>query len=299
MILRSILIAGAALADLVNVNAQAPDIWRRENVAAWCIVPYDAKRRGPEDRAVMLERLQVRSLAYDFRDEHVPTFDAEVAAMRQHHVDIVAWWFPLTLNNNAHKILQVIERYGIHPELWVMGTGKPVANAAEQRQRVEQEAARIRPIAEAAARLGCSVGLYNHGSWFGEPENALEVLQQLRKEGHPNVKLVYNFHHGHGHISRFAAMWQRIHPFVSFVNLNGMANETDPTKNKILYLGEGEHELAMMRIIQASGWRGRVGVINHRTDVDAEEGLSRNLNGLEKLAVQLRNEAAAKTPDRK
>lgn len=48
MILRSILIAGAALADLVNVNAQAPDIWRRENVAAWCIVPYDAKRRGPE-----------------------------------------------------------------------------------------------------------------------------------------------------------------------------------------------------------------------------------------------------------
>jgi hypothetical protein len=51
-----------------------------------------------------------------------------------------------------------------------------------------------------------------------------------------------------------------------------------------------------MRVIQASGWRGQVGILNHRTDVDAEEGLRRNLYGLEALAKQLREPARAGRP---
>ena len=35
----------------------AEPLFERDNLAAWCIVPFDAKKRGPEERAAMLERL--------------------------------------------------------------------------------------------------------------------------------------------------------------------------------------------------------------------------------------------------
>src|SRR4051794_15466579 len=58
----------------------AKALFSRENLVAWCIVPFDSKKRGPEDRAAMLERLGFRRFAYDWRAEHVPTFDAEIEA---------------------------------------------------------------------------------------------------------------------------------------------------------------------------------------------------------------------------
>jgi hypothetical protein len=50
------------------VAAPAPtDPWSREALTAWCIVPFDAAQRGPEARAVMLEKLNLRRFAYDWR----------------------------------------------------------------------------------------------------------------------------------------------------------------------------------------------------------------------------------------
>ena len=66
--------------------AAAPNsdaLFAKENLVAWCIVPFDAKKRGPEERAELLERLGVKRLAYDCRAEHIPTFDAEVEAMKK------------------------------------------------------------------------------------------------------------------------------------------------------------------------------------------------------------------------
>src|SRR5690242_10525362 len=77
------------------------DVFRRDNLIAWCIVPFDAKKRGPEERAAMLEKLGFKHFAYDFRPEHVPTFDAEIAALKKHGVSLDAWWFPATLNDSA------------------------------------------------------------------------------------------------------------------------------------------------------------------------------------------------------
>ena len=42
----------------------------------------------------MLQRLGFRNFAYDWRAEHVPTFDAEIEALKQHNINLVAWWFP-------------------------------------------------------------------------------------------------------------------------------------------------------------------------------------------------------------
>jgi hypothetical protein len=262
-------------------------IFAKENLVAWCIVPFDAKKRGPKERAQMLDRLGIKRLAYDYRAEHIPTFDAEVEAMKRHGIEFTAWWFPTSLNKEAKTILAVIEKHKIRPQLWVMGGGGVPKDDAEQKALVEREAARIRPIAEAADRLGCKVALYNHGGWFGEPENQIEIIQRLERDGIGNVGIVYNFHHGHEHIDRFPALWRKMQPHLLTVNLNGMIRGGDKQGKKILNLTEGDEELAMLRVIEESGWRGPVGIINHRTELDAEVALQANLRGLESLQKQL------------
>jgi hypothetical protein len=283
------LLLAVTLAAPTSPAATAPaDLWARENLVAWCIVPYDAAKRDPVARAALLQELGFRHFAYDWRPEHVPTFDAEVRAMAARGVTISAWWFPRTLDDTAQKILAVIERHGIRPQLWVTGSGQPTTSAADQEKRIEQELARLRPIVQAAARLGCTVGLYNHGGWFGEPDHQIVLLHRLRAEQLTNVRLVYNFHHGHDHLADFAARWARMAPYVDTVNLNGMVAHGDQTGKKILTLGEGDQELAMLRVIADSGWRGRLGILNHRTDVDAAVALRRNLDGLDQLVARLR-----------
>lgn len=262
-------------------------VFARSNLVAWCIVPFDAKKRGPEERAQMLERLGIRRFAYDYRAEHIPTFDAEVQAMKRHGIEFTAWWFPGTLNDEARGILKVIERHGITPQLWITGGGSLVKDAGEKQARVDAEAARVRPIAEAAARLGCNVGLYNHGSWFGEPENQIAIIEHLKSSGMTNIGVVYNFHHGHDHIARFAELFPRMQPYLLCVNLNGMVKEGDKQGRKILHLGEGDQELAMLKVIRDSGWAGAVGIIDHRHETDSEVTLRNNLRGLESVLANL------------
>src|SRR4051812_29449182 len=72
-------------------------LFGKNNLAAWCIVPFDAKKRGPEERAAMLEKLGFTQFVYDYRKEHIPTFDAEVEALRKHRIKLIGWWFPGTL----------------------------------------------------------------------------------------------------------------------------------------------------------------------------------------------------------
>ena len=155
---------------LVAAEPSEAKLFAKENLVAWCIVPFDSKKRGPEERAAMLEKLGFTHFAYDYRAEHIPTFDAEIEALKRHHVELSAWWFPTILNDEAKMTLAVFKKHNVTPQLWVTGGGEPTKSAQEQQKRVQDEAARIRPIAEAAAAVGCKVALYNHGGWFGEPE---------------------------------------------------------------------------------------------------------------------------------
>src|SRR5262245_25393483 len=61
-----------------QAEVNGPALFSRGNLIAWCIVPFDSKKRGPEERATMMKRLGFERFAYDWRAEHVPTFDAEV-----------------------------------------------------------------------------------------------------------------------------------------------------------------------------------------------------------------------------
>ena len=267
-------------------DAAAPSgnpLFARSNLVAWCIVPFDAKKRGPEERAAMLERLGVRRLAYDYRAEHIPTFDAEMDALRRHAVELTAWWFPGTLNDEARLILDVLKRHQLKTQLWITGAGGPVTTTQEQQARVAAEARRIRPIAEEAAKIGCTVALYNHGGWFGDPENQIAIIEELKL---PNVGIVYNMHHGHDHLDRFGPLLQKMKSQLVALNLNGMVKDGERIGKKILPLGQGDLDLPLLKIIRESGWMGPVGILNH-TDEDAEARLLDNLEGLDWLAPQL------------
>ena len=257
-------------------------LFSKTNLVAWCIVPFDSQKRGPEARAEMLERLGIRRLAYDWRAEHIPTFDAEVAAMRKHHIDITAWWFPAALNAEAKAILDCIERNQIHPQLWVtMGT-EPEPDTARLEQKIQAAVETLGPICAEAQKRACTVALYNHLGWFGEPANQVQVIERLQKNGHSNVGSVYNFHHGHGHLADFERHFQTLKPHLLALNLNGMVRDGDKAGKKIIPLGTGDEELRLMKIVQASGWRGPIGIIGH-TEEDAEVKLRKELDGLEKL----------------
>jgi len=258
-------------------HAAEYSLFAKSNILAWCIVPFDAKKRGPEERAQMLDRLDIHRFAYDWRAEHIPSFEEEIDACRKRHIEITAWWFPPTLDKDAQTILDVLKRKNLKTQLWVMGGGEPTRSPEEQAKRVEAEVARLRPIAEAAGAIGCTVGLYNHGGWFGEPENQIAIIKALRA---PNVGIVYNFHHGHEHIDRFEPLFKAMQPYLYVVNINGMVKNGDALGKKILTLGEGDQERPMLEIVKKSGWHGPIGIINHRPELDAEIALKDNLDGL-------------------
>lgn len=284
----------APVASRAEQTDRAPDakkaerIFDRENLVAWCIVPFDSKKRGPEERASMLRRLGFKHFAYDWRAEHIPTFDAEVDALKRHGVALDAFWVaPGELNRESRIILDVLKRHGVRAQLWVLlDLGLDRASGEEQKRRVEAAAAKLRPLAEEAARIGCTLGLYNHGGWFGEPENQVEIIERLKKDGVTNLGMVYNLHHGHDHLDRFPALLARIKPYLLALNLNGMDRGGDRVGRKILPLGQGELDLVLLRTIRDSGYRGPIGILGHTQD-DAEARLRDNLDGLDWLRPQL------------
>src|SRR5687768_15046229 len=151
-----LLVAAAPLPVSAAATKPTPSIFNRDNLVAWCIVPFDAKRRSLEQRAEMLARIGVRKFAYDWRDEHLPTFEAEIAALKRHGVELTAVWFPATLNPDARKILATLETHQLTPQLWV-SAGVP--ENGDQETRVAAAADVIHPIAKAAGKIGCSVGI--------------------------------------------------------------------------------------------------------------------------------------------
>ncbi|MDZ4288566.1 MAG: LamG-like jellyroll fold domain-containing protein [Prosthecobacter sp.] len=282
---------------LSALSQAAEPLFAKSNLAAWCIVPFDAKKRGPEERAAMLEKLGFTKFVYDYRAEHVPQWDDELTALKKHNVELYGWWFPTSLNDEAKKTLELFKRHNVHPQLWVNGNGGPidVSSPEDQKARIEKEVARLKPICEAAAPLGCQVALYNHGNWFGEPENVIAIVEALKAQGLTNVGIVYNLHHGHGHLQRLEKVLPKMLPHLLCLNLNGMDADGDAKGRKILPLGVGTEDVRVLKIIRASGYKGVIGILNH-TGEDAEGRLLDNLDGLNWLLSQLDGKPAGPKP---
>jgi putative heme-binding domain-containing protein len=260
-----------------SLFADPPANLRDENLVAWCIVPFDAKNRGPAERAQMLKRLGLRRVAYDWRAQHVPTFEEEILQYQTHGIEYFAFW------GSHEAAFQLFEKHRLHPQVW-QTLGSP--DAATQDERVEAAAKQMLPLAERTKTLGCKLGLYNHGGWGGEPQNLVAVCRRLRELGHAHVGIVYNQHHAHDHIDDFAQSLAAMKPYLLCLNLNGMLRDGERKGQKILPLGAGDEDLRLLKVIRDSGYDGPIGIIGHTQD-DVELRLRDNLDGLHWLLPQL------------
>jgi sugar phosphate isomerase/epimerase len=272
---------GGALAEEKERPPSGRALFAPENLIAWCIVPFDAKRRGPQERAEMLHRLGFHRFAYDWRDEQIPTFDQELDALEKHGIRLEAFWFPASMvpENDAagRTILDFLRRRKVKSQLWL---SLAVPEQGTQEERVASAARAVRWVAEEARKIDGQVGLYNHGGWFGEPENQLAIIERVAM---PNVGLVYNFHHGHAHVDRFPTLFRLMKPRLLALNINGMRLGGP----QILGVGKGDRELEMLRLVAASDYHGPIGLLGHRAELDAEVALRENLDGLRELVGKL------------
>jgi hypothetical protein len=251
-----------------------------DDLVAWCIVPFDSRKRSPEERISMLERLGFERYAYDWRAEHLPDTARELrlASSRGIRVEAVWVWIdaaadkPGKLSESNERLLAALKEAGLSTQLWV-GFAPGFFEGLSDPEKVARGAEMVRHLSERAAETKSRVALYNHGDWFGEPENQVRIIQALPGR---DIGIVYNFHHGHEHIARFDALMKAMRPYLWVVNLNGMR----PEGPKILPFGTGTHERQMLRTVLDSGFTGPFGVLGHVDDADVEEILRGNLRGL-------------------
>ncbi len=271
----------------IVAKADPPSNLRDEDLVAWCIVPFDGRQRGPEERAEMVRRIGLRRVAYDWREQHVPTFEDEILQYQKHGIEFFAFW------GTHDKAFELFQKYDLHPQIWLM---LPQPTGSTQEEKVRQAAEQLLPLVETTRKLGCQLGIYNHGGWSGEPENMVAVCEYLRRHHDADhVGIVYNLHHGHDHLDRFADVLQQMKPYLMCLNLNGMIKQGDQRGQKILPLGMGELDVSLLKSICASGYDGPVGIIGHTQD-DVESRLKDNLDGLHWILPQLEGKPAAEKP---
>lgn len=256
-----------------------------DNLVAWCIVPFDSEKRGPEERAEMLQELGFTRMAWDWRMEHIEILPEEIEALRRHDIELTAVW--IWLDNNSREellphhdqIFNTIAAAGMETTYWVSFNDNFFRGLTDE-EKVEHGARAVAMVHDRAMETGSRVALYNHMDWFGEPENQIRIIEMLDREG---VGIVYNFHHGHHQISDFQRLIHMMMPYLHTVNLNGMRKDGP----KILDIGSGDLEAGMIRTLQESGFRGTVGILGHTEGEDVRKVLERNLEGLRKILRQV------------
>jgi azurin/sugar phosphate isomerase/epimerase len=261
----------------LSASVIAADLFDPSNLAAWCIVPFDAAKRSPEARAEMVAKMGLNKVAYDWRPEHVAEFEREILAYQKHGIEMFAFW------GTHDEAFRLFEKYKLHPQLWVMMKGA----GDTQEAQVKSAAEGLLPLLAKAKKIGSQVGIYNHGGWGGEPENMVAVCDYLKKNhGTENIGIIYNLHHSHSHLDRLPKAIEAMKPHLLCLNLNGMDIAGDSKGRKILPLGVGTQDVKVLRQIRASGYNGPIGILNH-TNEDAEGRLLDNLDGLKWLLPQL------------
>jgi hypothetical protein len=287
LLYRMIILAVLLILDL-NTTAQLlagkKDIFNRDKLVAWCIVPFDSKKRGPEERSQMLNDLGITKLAYDWRDYHIPTFDSEIDALEEHHIDLQAFWLMsdtgVTNNWQMDAVFSLLTRRHIKTQIWYCFFPPKGFENLTQDQKVAEAAKAVAVISRRAYSIGCTVGLYNHNGWYGEPENQLAIIKELNLK---NLGIVYNFNHAQDQTESFAKFYPLILPHLIAINLAGL-KKGDQHIYPITKTGA---EKMMIDIILRSDYAGPIGIINEDTDPDAAVGLQKNMDGLRDILMDL------------
>jgi len=241
-----------------------------ENVYAWCIVPYDRLERSPEARIAMLQELGITQYAYDWRQEHLPQMAQELQWAKKQGVSVISVWMWIDgrtdllgkLSESNEKVFEIIKEVGYQGQIWV-SFAAPFFEGLSDAEAVAKGAEMIAFLSNRATALGCTIGLYNHGDWFGEPKHQVQIIEAL-----PDMELglVYNFHHAHHQIDNFPEILDVMLPYLWYVNLSGLKKEGP----KILPIGQGDYEEGMIQLVLEKGYTGDFGILGHVAEKDVE-----------------------------
>src|SRR5512135_3679349 len=130
------MVAGVARANAASAMpaasvAERPQVAGRplamDDILAWCIVPFDSRKRTPEERIAMLERLGFKRYAYDWRTEHLPDTARELRLARDHGIRVEAVWMwidpagdqPGKLSADNERLLGAVREAGLSTQIWL------------------------------------------------------------------------------------------------------------------------------------------------------------------------------------
>lgn len=253
----------------------------RKNIFAWCIVPYDNKNRTSKERAIMLQDLGINTYAYDWRAEHLSNLKYELKIMKDYGIQINGVWFWLDgksgnyFDENNRLILDILESENSKTDLWI-GLPDDYLVEATDTEKFERIAGLLEFTHNKTKEIGCTISLYNHGGWFGEPANQTALIDEL---GYDDIGIVYNFHHAHDQIHSFEDNLILIKNYLRAVNINGMKLN----RGKIIPVGKGDRELNMIKLLIKHEYKGPIGIIGHTENADVKEILTENLKGVNKI----------------
>jgi hypothetical protein len=288
----AMLVAALLMSLILPLTTQAQNkkknLFAKENLVAWCIVPFDNQNRTPAQRIEMLKRLGLTQYAYDWRHQHIPSFAEEIDLAKNAGIKMMAVWIWIDKNSDRvgqlsednEQVLKIIKESGLKTKLWVGFNNNFYADETDE-LKVTKGVAMLNYLRDRAGSFVDGVALYNHGDWFGEPENQIRILKQLDS---PFFGMVYSFHHAHHQMASFPSLMKKMKPWLWTVNINGM-KKNGP---QILTVGSGDNELEMLRAVEKSGFQGTIGILGHVEDDDVEKVLQRNIDGLEKLQKELK-----------
>ena len=268
-------------------------LFAKQNLVAWCIVPFDRVERTPEQRALMLHELGITQLAYDWRLKHLSSFQDELKSLKNHNIKLKSVWLWIEndstpiLDSANQVILDVLKSQRVETDLWV-GFSNNYFEGLSDDQKLDKGVKAVEYLQKKASGIGCTLNLYNHGDWFGDPRNQIRIIE---KSGLKNIGMVYNFHHAHQQVDDFPNLLPKMLPYLKTVNLDGIKIDGP----KILTLGEGDKELEMLKTLKASGYNGSIGIIGHIEAEDVKVVLERNIEGLKTLLKTMGDEKALAT----
>tara|TARA_R110002072_G_scaffold192734_1_gene349836 strand:+ start:15 stop:1034 length:1020 start_codon:yes stop_codon:yes gene_type:complete len=257
--------------------------FRKDNLIPWSIVGYDVKERSPKERIDMLKRLGFNRYAYGNRPKHIPTMQEEWELAKAENIKIDAVWLYVNLNKdkpNALKpdsevVFKNLERTALKTQIWV-GFEPTYFNNLSEYESLRQATEMIAYLSKRASKLGCKIALYNHGGWYGKPENQLKIIKALPKN---DLGIIFNFHHAHDAISQYSRNIKKILPYLWCVNLNGMKAEGP----KIITIGQGNLEKEMIQQLLDLNYSGPIGILGHVKGGDPEIIIQENHEGLQQL----------------
>ncbi|QTD38515.1 hypothetical protein JL193_04285 [Polaribacter batillariae] len=271
------------LSSCKSDKKEASKLFKKENLIPWSIVGFDVKERTPKQRLEMLERLGYKQYAYGYRPKHLPTMAQEWQLAAQKNIKLSAVWLYVNLYKDsigalrpdAEAVFKNLEKVGLKTQIWV-GFYPEYFNDLTDAEALKQSVNMISYLSKRANKLGCKIALYNHGGWFGKPQNQLRIIKALPNE---DLGVVFNFHHAHDSLDNYHENIKSLLPYLWSVSLNGMKAEGP----KIITIGKGNLEKQMIQQLIDLNYRGPFNLLGHVKGGDPEVIIEQNYQGLQLL----------------